>query len=237
VTRVTRGNFTAPAGDWNRVRCDRFREAASARLDGEPIGMSASALDHHLATCTDCARWVDRAAHLTRALRLRQPAVPDLAAAITDRVVLPAQRVQRRLRALRAALLVVGVAQLGIAAPSLGDDSIGMVMSVHAAHESSAWNMAIGVAFLAAAVRPRRAAGLIPLLGTFIVVLAALSVHDVLTGAVGAVRLATHIAALLGLLLLIGLERAQRALPPGSSRAGRRRRDSDGDGPRLRGVA
>jgi predicted anti-sigma-YlaC factor YlaD len=237
VTRVTRGNFAAAASDWIRVRCDRFREAASARLDGEPIGMSASALDHHLASCTDCARWVDAATRLTRELRLRQPAVPDLAAAITDRVVLPAQRVRRRLRLLRTGLLVVGVAQLGIAAPSVADDSIGMAMSMHAAHESSAWNLAIGVAFLAAATRPRRAAGLIPLLGTFIVVLAALSVHDVLTGAVGAVRLATHLGALLGLLLLIGLERAQRAMPPGSSGAARRRRDADGDGPSLRGVA
>ena len=52
------------------MRCDRFREAASARLDGEPIGMSSSALDHHLATCANCAAWAAEATRLTRLARL-----------------------------------------------------------------------------------------------------------------------------------------------------------------------
>lgn len=235
------------------MHCDRFREAASARLDGEPIGMSASALDHHLASCSDCARWAEQATRLTRALRLGPAQAPDLSAQITSAVVLPARRVQRRLRVLRIALLAIGLAQLAIAVPALAGNSIGMVMSMHAAHEASAWNLAMGVAFLAVAVRTRpanRAApdgrgmavggGLIPLLGTFIVVLAALSVRDVASGAVSAARLCTHIAALLGLLVLIGLDRAQRAFPPdGSAGTAKRRRrdDDDSDGRGLRGVA
>lgn len=219
------------------MRCSRFREAASARLDGEPIGMSASALDHHLASCIDCARWAEQAARLTRVLRVGPADVPDLSQAITAEVVLPAQRVRRRVRVLRAALVLVGVAQLAIAVPALVGSSIGMVMSEHAAHEAAAWNLAMGAAFLAAATRPRRAAGLIPLLATFIVVLAALSVHDFASGAVSAARLATHIAALLGLLLLIAIERAVRASPPGSSGAGRGRRGNRGGDSRLRDVA
>ena len=82
---------------------------------------------------------------------------------------------------------------------------------------------------------PRRAAGLIPLLGTFLVVLGALSVRDFAAGYVTAGRLATHAAALIGLVLLIALDRAERALPPGRFATGAA---GDEDGPqRLRGVA
>ena len=195
------------------MRCDRFREAASARLDGEPIGMSATSLDHHLTSCPDCARWEGEAVRLTRQARLSTVAVPDLAEAITARVVLPTRRVLRRRMLLRLALVVTGLVQLGIAVPGISGAGVGMAMSEHAAHEGAAWNIAIGVAFLAAALTPRRAAGLVPLLGTFIVVLIALSVHDVAAGTVPLDRLLTHVAAVVGLLLLIATDRAERALP------------------------
>jgi predicted anti-sigma-YlaC factor YlaD len=217
------------------MRCDRFREAASARLDGEPIGLSAAALDHHLATCTDCAVWLDRATRLTRQLRLGMPAAPDLTGPITAGIVLPAARVLRRRLLLRVALTVVGVVQGAIAVPAVAGDSLGMVMSTHAAHEGAAWNLAIAVALLAAALSPRRASGLIPLLATFVVVLTVLSVHDVAAGAVSAGRIATHLAAVAGLLLLIAVDRAERALPPRGSLAGHSKRRHDGA--RLRGAA
>lgn len=220
------------------MTCGRFREAVSARLDGEPLGMSASALDAHLASCPDCAGWADAAAAVTRRARLDVRPVPDLSEQIAGGVALPARRVLRRRYLLRLALLVAGLAQLGIGLPALTGDSIGMAMSMHAAHEAAAWNLAIGAAFVAVASVPRRAAGLIPLLGTFLVVLAALSVRDVAAGSVSAGRLATHGIALAGLLLLIALDRAERALPPGRFAAGRRRGGSDGSGDdSLRTVA
>jgi predicted anti-sigma-YlaC factor YlaD len=129
-------------------------------------------------------------------------------------VTLPARRVLRRRRVLRLGLLLAGVAQLLIGLPALTGDSIGMAMSAHGAHEAAAWNLALAVAFVAAASLPRRAAGLVPLLGTFLVVLGALSIRDLAAGAVSAGRLATHLAALAGLLLLVALDRAERALPP-----------------------
>jgi predicted anti-sigma-YlaC factor YlaD len=218
------------------VRCDRFREAASARLDGEPIGMSASVLEHHLTTCPDCARWAEDAARLTRQARLSTADVPDLADAITADIVLPTRRVVRRRLLLRAGLLLVGLVQLAIAVPAINGDSLGMTMSMHAAHEAAAWNLALAVAFLASALRPRRAAGLVPLLGTFIVVLGALSVRDIAAGVVSADRIATHAAALVGLLLLIALDRAERALPPGRFAAAPVD-DAKSGHRRLRGVA
>lgn len=197
------------------MRCERFREAVSARLDDEPLGVSASALEHHLASCPDCAGWADAAARATRLARLDVRPVPDLSDAIAASVVLPARRVLRRRYLLRIALLMAGLAQLAIGLPALAGDSIGMAMSVHGAHENAAWNLAVGIAFVAAALLPRRAAGLIPLLGTFLLVLGGLSVRDYVRGAVTADRLATHLAVLVGLVLLVALDRAGRALPPG----------------------
>ena len=180
--------------------------------------MSAAALDDHLATCLDCARWFADATRLTRQARLAPAQVPDLTGVILSDVVLPTRRVLRRRAVLRVLLLVVGLVQLCIAIPSIPGDSLGMAMSLHAAHEAAAWNIAIGVAFLAAASSPRRAAGLVPLLGTFIVVLTALCIHDVAAGVVGVDRLLTHVAALVGLGLLLAIDRAERALPPGRYR-------------------
>jgi len=196
------------------VNCARFREAVSARLDGEPLGLSAAALDGHLAACPDCAAWAEAAAAVTRRSRLDVRPVPDLSDEIVANVALPTRRVLRRRQVLRVALGVVGLVQVAVGIPALAGHSIGMVMAPHSAHEAAAWNLAIGVAFVAVASIPRRAAGLIPLLTTFLVVLAVLSARDLAAGAVTGGRLATHCVALLGLLLLIALDRAERALPP-----------------------
>jgi predicted anti-sigma-YlaC factor YlaD len=199
----------------------------SARLDGEPLGLSAAALDDHLASCPDCARWADEAAAVTRRARLDVRPVPDLSDAILATVALPARRVLRRRYLLRIALALVGLAQLAVGLPAVTGHTIGMAMSMHSAHEAAAWNLAIGAAFVAVALLPRRAAGLIPLLVTFLAVLAFLSARDYAAGTVGAGRLATHVIALVGLLLLVALDRGERALPPGRFTAQRGRHDGD----------
>lgn len=220
------------------VRYDRFREAMSAQMDNEPLGMSATSVEHHLGSCFDCARWSEGAERVTRSLRLDGRPVPDLSDEITATVALPVQRVMRRRLVLRALLLLTGVARFAIGVPAVVGDSLGMAMSAHAAHETAAWNIAIGAAFLATAFVPRRAAGLIPLLGSFLLVLGVLSVHDLAAGVVSVGRLATHLAALIGMVLLVALDRSERALPPARFTAGRGRRSSDdeGDAP-LRTVA
>jgi predicted anti-sigma-YlaC factor YlaD len=196
------------------VRCDRFREAASARLDGEPTGLSSTVLDKHLASCPDCARWQQRATKITRSVRVGSADVPDLADRILADVVLPARRVLRRRRWLGIALFAVGIAQLALALPALFGDSIDMAMSMHAAHETAAWNLALGAAFLATAYRPRRAAGLLPLLAAFVGILSLLSIRDLAGGSVAVGRLATHLAAVVGLVLVYALDRVERAGPP-----------------------
>lgn len=198
--------------------------------------MSVAVLDAHLSTCADCARWLREATRVTRLVRLDVTPVPDLADTIVAGVVLPARRIARRRMWLRTGLVFAAILQLAVGVPATFDDSIGMAMGAHAAHEMAAWNIALGVAFLAAALQPRRAAGMIALLSTFLVVLGALSVHDYLDGAVTALRLATHIAALVGLVLLIALDRVERMSLPVAHYVVQGRGEGDVD-PGLRTVA
>jgi predicted anti-sigma-YlaC factor YlaD len=110
-------------------------------------------------------------------------------------------------------------------------------MGEHAAHESAAWNAALGVAFVVTAVRPRLAAGLLPLLGVFVVLLAILSVYDVSTGAVDAARLMSHGGCVLGLIIVAALARLTHERPQPIVFAGGVDKADTADRPRLRGVA
>ena len=196
------------------VTCERYREAASARLDGEPLQMPASALDHHLSSCADCAAWLEAATRLGRAYRVTGQTPPDLSARILDRVVLPGARIRRYRRWLRAVLAVLGLVQWALAMPGLFGNSVGMQMSMHAAHESAAWNLALGASFLAVAVKPVRAVGTLPILATFVLVLGVLSIPDLADGTVGGARLASHLGVVLGLVMVTLMSRSERLLPP-----------------------
>lgn len=99
--------------------------------------------------------------------------------------------------------------------------------------------VSLWTAATATASRPRRAAGLIALLATFVVVLGALSAHAIANGALSIDHLSTDICADLGLLLVLLLDRAERAMPPGRSSTGHRGAtlsEDDGHGD-LRSVA
>ncbi|MER7581363.1 zf-HC2 domain-containing protein [Kitasatospora sp. NPDC097691] len=51
------------------MRCAQFRTALSARLDGEPSGLAEARLDKHVARCTGCREWLDRAERLSGLVR------------------------------------------------------------------------------------------------------------------------------------------------------------------------
>jgi predicted anti-sigma-YlaC factor YlaD len=198
------------------MTCERYREAASARLDSEPLGVSASALEHHLATCVDCAAWVQTASQLGRSYRVSRHTPPDLTASILDQVVLPAARVRRYRRRLRLSLGALGFVQWALAMPALFGDTVGMSMGMHASHESAAWNIALGASFVAVAIKPVRAVGTLPILATFVAVLGLLSIPDLAAGAVQGARLASHAGVVLGLVCVALVSRSQRTLPPGA---------------------
>ncbi len=224
------------------MTCARYREGASARLDGEPLGISATALKKHLEVCADCAGWLATAERAGRSLRVTGVTPPDLSERILQQVVLPSARLARRRWLLRAGLIALGFVQWALAMPALFGQNVGghtdLLMGAHAAHESAAWNLAMGAAFLAVAVKPVRAIGTLPILTTFVVVLSVLSVPDVLAGAVAAARLASHAGVVAGLILVALTSRAERLPSPGRvrARAGDGAETAPGSG-RRRGAA
>jgi predicted anti-sigma-YlaC factor YlaD len=189
--------------------CPPFREAVSARLDGEPLGMPATELDEHLAACRGCASWASDAAVVTRRARLAPaPAVPDLTATVLAALPreLPGAAAAARARladsALRLALAAVGVAQGALAWPVLTSGAGAMSAPVHMAHETGAWNLAVAAAFLAVAAGPRLAVGALPFLGTFTALLVPVTLTDLAAGRVTADRALVHVLLLAGFALV-----------------------------------
>jgi predicted anti-sigma-YlaC factor YlaD len=206
------------------MSCQPFREAISARLDAEPLGMPPSELDRHLAECPECSDWAADAAVVTRRARLAAaPPVPDLTAAVLAALPreLPGVGAAARARlvdsALRLALLAVGVAQAGLAWPALASGQAAMSAPVHMAHETGAWSLGLAAAFLAVAAAPQLAAGTLPFLGTFTALLIPVTLRDLAAGHVHADRAAVHLLLLVGLALVAsvawrGRRRRARAL-------------------------
>ena len=206
------------------MQCTPFREAVSARLDGESPGLPAGELDAHLDACPGCSAWARQAELVTRRARLAPaPAVPDLTATVLAALPreLPGAAAAARARllaaALRLALLAVGVAQAASAWPSLVTGTGAMSAPVHMAHESGAWNIGIAAAFLAVAAAPRLAAGALPVLGTFAALITVLTVADLRAGPVPGDRAATHLLLLAGVALVATVawrgRRRRSALP------------------------
>jgi predicted anti-sigma-YlaC factor YlaD len=104
--------------------------------------------------------------------------------------------------ALRLALLAVGGGQLALALPPLVAGAATMSAPVHVAHESGAWNLAVAIAFFAVGVLPRLAAGALPMLGSFTVVLWWVTLDDLGAGHVYSHRALGHVLLLIGALLV-----------------------------------
>ncbi len=179
--------------------------------------MPTADLDRHLAGCPGCAGWADAAGVVTRRARLAPaPPVPDLTAAVLRALPgqLPGTAVAARARllsqSLRLALLAVGVAQAGLAWPALSGGAAAMSAPVHVANETGAWNLAVAAAFVAVAAAPRLAAGALPLLATFTVLLTVTTVRDLYAGHVHADRAAAHLLLLAGVLLIATVAWRQR---------------------------
>ncbi|MDT8915245.1 zf-HC2 domain-containing protein [Amycolatopsis sp. PS_44_ISF1] len=203
------------------MSCEIFREALSARLDAEPGPLPADQVDAHLAICPACRSWSARGEALRRAMLVRAaPPVPDLTAAILAQ----APPVSREKWGLRVALGLVGLVQCGLAfAQLLGMDTGvhgGGAMAGHLINESAAWNLAVGIGLLWAALRTRAAAGQLPMIAGFVLVLTVVTTSDLIGGQVTAGRVLTHVFLVIGLGLLFAVHRQHRARrEPGPGRA------------------
>ncbi|HEX8804715.1 MAG TPA: zf-HC2 domain-containing protein [Acidimicrobiales bacterium] len=164
------------------MRCSRFREAVSARLDGEDPGVPPGRVDAHLSACPDCRGWATAAGRLTHALGdppAERAVDPAVLASLLE-VAGPRRRSLLTLGEWRLVLALVAVAQLVVAWP-------GMLLheghaSVHLAHELTSWDLGLAAGFLLLAWRPSRAWGALPLVALLVVFLTGTSVVDVAAG-------------------------------------------------------
>ncbi|OZM73061.1 hypothetical protein CFN78_12645 [Amycolatopsis antarctica] len=205
------------------MSCETFREALSARLDGETGPLPDAEVDAHVDECAACRSWYAEGTRLRRSMVVRAaPPVPDLTAAILENAPPP----RRDRWGPRVALAVVALAQCGLAfaqllgVPDLAHGAHGALTAGHLGNESAAWNLAIGVGLLWAALRTTAAAGQLPVIGGFVLVLAFVSAGDLIGDRVGADRVLSHGVVLAGLILLYVVHRGHRELHrPGPARA------------------
>ncbi|TXH23047.1 zf-HC2 domain-containing protein [Mycobacterium sp. SMC-16] len=201
------------------MECEIAREALSARMDGEHEPVPARRVDEHLASCPECRQWQDELNSQMDVLRGLIAADRTRMTAVTDSVSQPALPETRDgLDWVRIALAVVGGIQIVLAVLQAAGVSIGVhvghSMGGHVVNESTAWSVALGVAMLVAAARPAAAMGLAIVGGVFTLVLTGYVVVDGLTGAVGAVRMLSHLPALAGVVLTVLVWRRHTLEPP-----------------------
>jgi predicted anti-sigma-YlaC factor YlaD len=194
------------------MRCERFREAISARIDGEDPGLPDGALDAHLEACAECRGWQQRAHVITRRARLGGSFLDH---DLTSRVLAaaPAASAGRRRRVTqRAGLAAMTVAQLAITVPLLllGHDHDA---GAHAAHELGSFDLALAIAFAVGAIRPALAAGLAWPCAIAAAGLTGTAVADLIGGQTPGADEAQHLVALAGALLLIWQARTNGGRP------------------------
>ncbi|MFC4945954.1 zf-HC2 domain-containing protein [Pseudonocardia sp. GCM10023141] len=199
------------------MRCADCRDAISARLDGEDLPGEDAAVDAHLQGCAGCRAHAERLAQVTRLARLGPvQETPDLVAAVLAAAPPPPR--QRRTGAVRLALGGVGIGQCALAVSEIvaaggahhGGPELAGATAAHLVNESSAWNLALAVAFLWVAAGTSRISGLVPVIAAFVGILTVLSAFDVISGRVDAERLLSHALVVAGLVLLVVMQRLTR---------------------------
>ena len=208
------------------MRCQPYRDAISADLDGEETGVAAMELQVHLDSCAGCQAFTARSRALHRRLAIRSAdPVPDLTAKILTNAArhVPLAGASRGARESaitsagpvvhdaqihwsRWALLAVALIQLTIAVPPVlfGHDS---GAPVHLAREIGAWDIALAMALLLVVLRPRRAQGLVPFAASLAVAMFGAALVDVATGRATPLAESQHLLELAGLWMLWVLSR------------------------------
>lgn len=185
--------------------CETWREALSARLDGEHSDVSAGALDAHVEGCVDCAAFALRLDRLHRATRVA-PAVevPDLTEEILAAAAAagPGRRFDLTL-VLRWLLVVVAAIEIGMASPEI-------LGRWHTGGELGTWAVASAVGFLSVALKPRRAGAVLPMLVCATVFTVFVSLRDITDGRTNFSQEWSHLLLVVGALVLTAMWRTER---------------------------
>ena len=185
------------------MQCDRFREAISARIDGEDPGPPDGALDAHLGACADCRAWQQQAHAVTRRARLGGVFLDhDLTSQVLAAAPAAAATGRGRRFTQRSGLAAMAAAQLAITIPLLllgHDHDAGL----HAAHELGSFDLSLAIAFAVGAIRPALSAGLAWPCAIAAAGLTGTAVIDMIGGQTPGADEAQHLVAVAGALLLI----------------------------------
>lgn len=187
--------------------CARYREAISARLDGEGSLLPTSMVDAHVRLCAACRGFAGQAAALRRrSLVTSALSVPDLSASIL-RAHAPTRAGRAHVERLRWVVALAGLVQLLLAVP-------GLLGSEHVVRELASWELALGGALLVAAWRPAHARGLVPMVGVVAAASLVGAVADLAVGAAGILAELTHLVPVVSVGLLRTLARDADAVAP-----------------------
>jgi predicted anti-sigma-YlaC factor YlaD len=180
--------------------CERWRDAVSARVDGEEPGIEPALVDAHLARCPSCRAFAADAASARDVQRLRAAApLPDLSTRIRSAVAASDRAGHRGM--VRALLVVVAAEIVAFALPALilGDEQD---TAAHAARHLGAFAAAYGVGLLVVAIRPARARTMLPVTIVLAGALLITAIVDMVDGRVPLVGEAQHLPELLSVLLV-----------------------------------
>lgn len=183
------------------MKCSDIREALSAMADGESTPFAPASVRAHVLGCEVCAAYQRSLALLeseTARLRAETAVVPDIAA----RVTAPQSRPRARaLLALRWAIAVAALAEL-VTALALTWSAEAAGREAHESHECVSMTAALCVGLLCVALKPRLAAGYLPVLGISSVLLVLTSVVDVSDHEVTVPHELSHAGLVVGFLLV-----------------------------------
>ena len=189
--------------------CEPVQESLSALMDREWPTLTRDEVMAHLADCPDCRRWQDRA---VRANRIARSAVPAAPVGLNESLLaaLGGRRWSRWTLPVRILLGLVGWGIAAYAVPALvyGVDA---EAPPHVAHEMGSLNVAIGLALVYVAFRPKHLGGVLPLFSVVVGLLLFTAGDDLFSGHTTPLREAPHALVAVGLVLLLVLNRLSRA--------------------------
>lgn len=182
------------------MTCERWRDAISARLDGEALGGDPRLLDDHLSRCPACQAFASSAAAERRAWPIAVPARPPDLSRRVAKAVAAADRAGHRTLA-RALLMAVGAGIIALSLPALvlGEERD---TAVHAAHHLGAFATAYGVGLLVVAVRPARARTMLPVTVVLAGALVMTATVDLVSGRIPLAGEAAHLPEVLSVALV-----------------------------------
>lgn len=194
------------------LTCEQCREAVSARFDGEPTGAAAEAVATHLRGCNGCRAFA-LGLHRLDDVPGGEPEVPDRSARI-----LAAVRADRPARPRRPAAARIGAARVGLGAIALVEMAAALAdlvagVGVHSLRDLGAFQLALAVGFLVAALRPETATGLAPTAAALAACLLIVVGLDLAIAQTSAAGEAGHMIELVGIALVWQVAHERPARP------------------------